>query len=302
MDCFNALPIFVAVAKNAGFSAAARELGLSKSAVSKRITKLEAQLGSRLLHRTTRKLSLTEAGERFYQHALQAIYAAQNAEDAVSELQGEPQGLLKINVPMTFGLVHIAPLIPLFLQRCPKVKIDLQMDDKAIDLIAEGFDLAIRSGVLADSTLIARELTQLRSIVCMSSGYRPQGPLLSPADLSAENCLLYSYSASADNWRFIRNGVTEQVKVAGNYRGNSSAALKEALLKGAGIGRLPSFVASEYLASGDLVRVFTDYQMPTAPLYALYPERAYVPAKVRAFLDFSIECFGVDRPYWDENL
>ena len=302
MDCFNALPIFVAVAKNAGFSAAARELGLSKSAVSKRITKLEGQLGSRLLHRTTRKLSLTEAGERFYQHALQAICAAQNAEDAVSELQGEPQGLLKINVPMTFGLLHIAPLIPIFLQRYPKVKIDLQMDDKAIDMIAEGFDLTLRTGVLADSTLIARELTQLRSIVCMSSDYRAQSPLLSPQDLSAENCLLYSYSANADNWKFIRNGVAQQVKVTGNYRVNSSAALKEALLKGAGIGRLPSFVASEYLASGALVQVFENYQMPTATLYALYPERAYVPAKVRAFLDFSIEYFGTDRPYWDDNL
>jgi len=302
MDCFNALPIFVAVAKNAGFSAAARELGLSKSAVSKRITKLEAQLGTRLLHRTTRKLSLTEAGERFYQHALQATYAAQNAEDAVSELQGEPQGLLKINVPMTFGLLHIAPLIPMFLKRYPKVKIDLQMDDKAIDMIAEGFDLTIRTGVLADSTLIARELTQLRSTVCMSVDYRAHSPLLSPQDLSAENCLLYSYSTNADNWKFICNGETQQVKVAGNYRVNSSAALTQALLKGAGIGRLPTFVASKYLASGALVRVFADYQMPTATLYALYPERAYVPAKVRAFLEFSIENFGIDRPYWDENL
>jgi len=300
MDSFNAIPIFVAVAKHGSFSAAARELGISKSAVSKRITQLEEQLAARLIHRTTRKLSLTEAGQRFYEHALKAAIAAQNAEDSVSELLGEPQGCLKIQVPMSFGLLHIAPLIPIFLKRYPKIHIDLIMDDKVIDIIAHGFDLTIRAGVLADSTLIARKLAPLKSIVCHSPNYVTNTLLTMPADLTKENCLLYSYSSNAEHWEFTLNNKSESINVAGNYRVNSSEALKKAILQGAGIARLPSFIAGKYVKKGELIQVLGDYAMPTTNIYALYPERSYVPAKVRAFIDFSIEYFGKEIPYWDE--
>jgi len=300
MDSFNAIPIFVTVAKHGSFSAAARELGISKSAVSKRITQLEEQLAARLIHRTTRKLSLTEAGERFFEHALEAVIAAQNAEDSVSELLGEPQGLLKIQVPMSFGLLHVAPLIPTFLKRYPKIHIDLIMDDKVVDIVAQGFDLSIRAGTLPDSTLIARKLASLKSTVCCSPDYVTKTALTTPADLTKENCLLYSYSSNADHWEFILNEKTESIKVQGNYRVNSSEALKKAILQGAGIARLPSFIAGEYLRSGHLIQVLGDYTMPTKNIYAVYPERNYVPAKVRAFIDFSIEYFGKDIPYWDE--
>lgn len=155
MAGFSAIPMFVAVVENGGFSAAARTLGISKSAISKRINQLEAHLGVRLLHRTTRKLSLTEAGERYFKHAALAVTAASQAEDAVTELQGEPQGRLRISSPMSFGRLHVAPLIPKLLKRYPKLQIDLLMDDRTVDLVAAGFDVAIRSGNsanLPDST------------------------------------------------------------------------------------------------------------------------------------------------------
>jgi DNA-binding transcriptional LysR family regulator len=302
MDSFNAIPIFVAVAKHGSFTLAARELGLSKSAISKRITQLEAELAAQLIYRSTRKLSLTEAGERYYQHALSATISAQNAEDAVSELLGDPQGLLKVHVAMSFGLLHVAPLIPVFLKRYPKINIELIMDDNVIDIVAQGFDLSIRAGELPDSTLIARRLAPLKSVVCISPEYVSQTALKAPSDLAQENCLLYSYSSNAARWEFTLNGKKEQVNVKGNYRVNSSEALKKSILQGCGIGRLPTFVAGEYIRSGKLIHVFSEYSMAEKKIYAVYPERNYVPAKVRVFLDFCLEYFGKDRPYWDKHV
>ena len=300
MEGFGAIPVFVAVVENGGFSAAARTLGISKSAVSKRINQLEAHLGVRLLHRTTRKLSLTEAGERYFEHAAQALTAAGQAEDAVTELQGEPQGNLKISSPMSFGRLHVAPLIPKLLQRYPKLQIDLVMDDRKVDLVAGGFDVAIRAGNLPASTLIARKLAPLRQVLCASPDYidrydRPG----TPAELSSHNCLLYSYSSDANEWTLIGEGGPETVTVSGSYQVNNSEALLEALREGIGIGRLPTFVAGPDLKTGRLVKLFESYSLPDFTLYAVFPERQYLPAKVRAFLDFAIEYIGGDKPYWD---
>ena len=300
MEGFGAIPVFVAVVENSGFSAAARTLGISKSAVSKRINKLEAQLGVRLLHRTTRKLSLTEAGERYFEHASRALAAAGQAEDAVTELQGEPQGNLKISSPMSFGRLHVAPLIPKLLQRHPKLQIDLVMDDRKVDLVAGGFDVAIRAGNLPDSTLIARKLAPLRQVLCASPDYVDRyGRPGTPAELSSHNCVLYSYSSDANEWTLIGEGGPENVTVSGSYQVNNSEALLEALREGVGIGRLPTFVAGPDLKTGRLVTLFESYRIPEFTIYAVFPERQYLPAKVRAFLDFAIEYFGGDRPYWD---
>jgi DNA-binding transcriptional LysR family regulator len=300
MEGFGAIPVFVAVVENGGFSAAARTLGISKSAVSKRINQLEAHLGVRLLHRTTRKLSLTEAGERYFEHAAQALTAAGQAEDAVTELQGEPQGNLKISSPMSFGRLHVAPLIPKLLQRYPKLQIDLVMDDRKVDLVAGGFDVAIRAGNLPASTLIARKLAPVRQVLCASPDYidrydRPG----TPAELSGHNCVLYSYSSDAGEWTLIGESGPETVTVSGSYQVNNSEALLEALREGIGIGRLPTFVAGPDLKTGRLVKLFESYRLPDFTLYAVFPERQYLPAKVRAFLDFAIEYFGGDKPYWD---
>ncbi len=300
MEGFGAIPVFVAVVENGGFSAAARTLGISKSAVSKRINQLEAHLGVRLLHRTTRKLSLTEAGERYFEHASRALAAAGQAEDAVTELQGEPQGHLRISAPMSFGRLHVAPLIPKFLKRCPKLQIDLVMDDQKVDLVAGGFDVAIRAGNLPASTLIARKLAPVRQALCASPDYidRYDQPGR-PAELSSHNCVLYSYSSDANEWTLIGEGGPETVTVSGSYQVNNSEALLEALREGVGIGRLPTFVAGPDLKTGRLVKLFESYSLPDFTIYAVFPERQYLPAKVRVFLDFAIEHFGGDRPYWD---
>jgi DNA-binding transcriptional LysR family regulator len=303
MNEFGAIPVFVAVVENGGFSAAARRIGISKSAVSKRINRLEAHLGVRLLYRTTRKLSLTEAGERYFEHAAEAMSAAGQAEDAVTELQGEPQGQLRISSPMSFGRLHVAPMIPKLMQRYPKLQIDLVMDDRRADLVAAGFDVAIRSqsGNMPDSTMIARKLAPLRQVLCASPDYIDRHGLpATPAELSRHNCVLFSYSRDANEWTLHREDKPETVLVSGNYRVNNSEALLEALREGIGIGRLPTFVAGPDLKSGRLVKLFEAYRIPDHEFYAVFPQREYLPAKVRAFLDFALGYFGGDQPYWDK--
>jgi len=301
MESFGAIPVFVTVVESGGFSPAAKLLGISKSAVSKRVTQLEEQMGVKLLHRTTRKLSLTEAGEHFFQHARIAHQAAKDAQDAVAQLQGEPQGRLRINTPMSFGRLHIAPLIPEFLKRYPKISIEMVMDDKVADLIGEGFDIAIRGGDLPDSSLIARKLAPLRNVLCASPEYiEKHGRPIELNQLADHNCLIFTYSKDIKEWLFIKDGQTQSVEVTGNYNVNNSEALREALLQGVGIGRLPTFVAGPDIKSGKLVSLFEEYQMPDKTIYAVFPERQYLPSKVRAFIDFAVEYLGGDNPYWDQ--
>mgnify|MGYP000594863551 FL=1 len=301
MDGFSAIPVFVAVVECGGFSSAARLLGISKSAVSKRINVLEHTLGVKLLHRTTRKLSLTELGEHYYEHAAKAYSSAQDAEDAVAQLQGEPQGRLRINVPMSFGRLHVAPMIPKFLHRHPKISIDMVMDDKVLDLVGDGFDLAIRSGNLPSSSLIARKLAPLNSALCASPSYLEKyGTPQTLSDLEQHNCLVFSHSQDIRAWTFTKGDAQQSVEVSGNYQVNNSEAIREALLNDVGIARLPTFVAGPDIKSGKLVRLFPQYRMPHKTIYAVFLERQYMPAKVRAFLDFSINYFGDDTPYWDK--
>ena len=300
MDGMSVIPIFVAVIEHKGFSAAAEHLGLTKSAISKRISQLEEQLGAKLLHRTTRKLSLTEAGEQYYVHALKALEAAQNAIDCVAQLQGEPQGKLRIHAPMSFGHLHVSPLIPEFLARYPKISVDLILDDKNANLVAEGIDVAIQSGSLPDSSLLARKLAPGNSVVCASPAYiKKYGQPHHPTDLKQHNCLLFSYSNNASQWSFTNGKEHYQVEVSGNYQVNNSEALKQALLKGCGVARLPTFIAGEDIKAGKLVNLFPSYKMPHKDIHALYVARQYLPEKVRVFLDFTIEYFGADIPYWD---
>ncbi|AWF81569.1 LysR family transcriptional regulator [Microbulbifer sp. A4B17] len=300
METISAIPIFVTVAETGGFSPAAKLLGISKSAVSKRVTQLELQLGVKLLHRTTRKLSLTEVGEHFYEHARISYKAARDAQDAVMQLQGEPRGRLRINAPMSFGRLHLAPLIPVFLKRYPEISIDMVLDDKVVDLVGEGFDIAIRGGDLPDTSLIARKLAPLKSILCASPDYLKEfGEPTELEQLSAHNCLIFTYSRDVKEWGFIKDNHLHTIEVKGNYQVNNSEALREALLRGVGIGRLPTFVAGPDIEAGKLIPLFEEYQMPAKSIYAVFPERQFMPAKVRAFIDFAIEYFGGDTPYWD---
>lgn len=303
MSEFGAIPVFVAVVENGGFSPAARVLGISKSAISKRISLLEKQLGVKLLHRTTRKLSLTEAGEHYLEHATKALSAARDAEEAVTQLQGEPQGRLRITAPMSLGRLHVAPMIPKFLARYPKINIDMILDDKLVDLVAGGFDVAIRAFEQEDSNLVARKLTFARSVICASPGYiKIHGKPETPADLLDHNCLMFSYSNYSNQmkeWTLINELKTETVIVSGNYQVNNSESLREAVLQGLGIGRLPTFIAGPDLKSKRLINLFESYRMLNVPIYATFIEREYMPAKLRVFLDFVVDYFGGDEPYWD---
>lgn len=303
MDGFSAIPVFVAVVEKSGFSPAARHLGISTPAVSKRITQLEQQLGVQLLHRTTRKLSLTEAGQHFYEHAVRAHAAARDALDAVAQLQGEPRGRLRINIPMSFGRLHLAPLIPEFLRRYPDITLDMVMEDRQVDLVREGFDIAIRGSNLPDSSLIARKIAPLNNILCAAPSYiAEQGQPLSVAALSQHNCLAFSYASRSHEWSFSKDSYEQTVTVTGNYQVNNSEALLEAIVQGLGIGRLPTFVAAKEISRGRLIQLLPEYTMPSQTIYAVMIERQYMPAKVRVFLDYLIEKLSTEPPYWDKVL
>lgn len=297
----NAIPIFISVIENGSFSHAAQKLGITKSAVSKRISQLEQNLGVKLLNRSTRKLSMTEAGERYFEHALNALQHASLAEDSATELQNTPKGTLNISTPMSFGHLHIAPIIPLFLKKYPEIMIKMDMSDTWSDIIAEGYDIAIRgASTLKDTTLIARKIAPLKSVLCASPEYiKLYGEPGQPADLIDHNCVLYSYSDVVNEWQFIKNDETETVRVKGNYQVNNSEALNTALCGGVGIGRLPTFVANENIKAGKLLPLLTDYDMAQKTAYAIFTEKTFMPQKIRVFIDFLIEQIGGNIPYWD---
>ena len=300
MEDFGAIPVFVAVVEQGSFSAAGAKLGITKSAVSKRVTQLEGRLGVRLLQRSTRKLSLTEAGEAYFRHALDSLGAAMQAEDAVAEMQGDPKGLLRVSAPMSFGRLHLAPLVAAFMKRYPGLRLDLVMDDRRVDLIEGGFDVAIRAGELPDSALIARRLAPCRVVLCASPDYlAAAGMPGKPQDLRDHDCLAYSYFSGHHEWSLEGRKGAEKITVSGRYQVNNSEALREAVLGGLGIARIPTFIVGPDLAAGTLVQVLPDYPVETQTLYAVFPERRHLPAKVRAFLDFAVESFGGETPIWD---
>ena len=303
MEQIGALPVFIAVVENHGFAPAARYLGVSKSAVSKRITQLEEHLGARLLHRSTRKLSLTEAGERYFTHAIEALAAAREAEDAVSELQGKPKGRLKINIPMSFGRLHIAPIIAKFLKLYPDIKIEMIMEDRVVDLVDGGYDLAIRGGILPDSSLIARKIAPCHNVLVASPEYlKAHGVPNSPNDLYSHNCLHYAYFSEHHEWTLIGPEGPISITPAGNFQVNNGEALITAILGGCGIGRSTTFIAGNHILSGELVRVLPNFQLPEQTLYAVFSERKYLPSKVRVFIDFILDEIGREQPYWDEGI
>lgn len=302
-NTFSTIPIFVAVVECGSFSLAAEKLGVTKSAVSKRVTQLEDELGIRLLNRTTRKLSLTEAGKRYYDHVSQALALAQQGMDAVTELQGEPKGKLKITAPMSFGVLYIAPIIAEFLEQFPKVTIDLQLEDQMVDLIEGEFDLAIRIGNLPISNLVAKRLVNCKSVLCASPEYiNRNGSPQKPSDLIGHNCLVYSYFRGGSEWTFEQQHNEFKVIPKGNFIVNNSEAIRRALIEGLGVGQLPTFLVSKDILSGKLQPIMTPYSLPEHAIYAVFPERKHLPHKVRAFMEFVADKLGRDKPVWDEGI
>lgn len=300
----DAMAIFARVVETESFSAAAHELGMAKSSVSKQISRLEDELAVRLLNRTTRRLSLTEAGATFYQGCQRMVAEAAAAESAVTHLVAAPRGRLRVSAPMSFGVRHISPVLPALLGRCPELSVDLALNDRLVDLVEEGFDVGVRIAHLEESSLVARRLAPSHAVLCASPEYlaargRPQ----SVEDLMNHDCLLYTYQASGEIWRFDGPGGRRTLRVRGRLRANSGESLLAATLAGLGIARTPSFICGDALRAGQLVRLLPEWGDSQEPfINAVYPAGRNLSPKVRVFIDFLVEQFGGGVPYWDRDL
>jgi DNA-binding transcriptional LysR family regulator len=299
-----ALRIFAQVVEAKGFAAAARGLGISKAQVSKQVARLERDLGVKLLHRTTRRLSLTEAGSVFYEGCQRAIAEVTAAEAAVASLTDEPRGRLRVSAPLSFGLRHLAPALESFMARYPNVRVDLSLNDRRVDLVEEGFDIGLRIGAPEDSSLIARRLAGITRVLAAASGYLDrEGRPRSPADLKDHRHLLYSNIAHPDVLRLVGpSGVHRQVKVSGALSANNGDILLSAASAGLGITFIPSFILGDAVRDGVLERVLPGWTgSERVALYCLFPPDRHMLPKLRVFMDFLADWFG-DPPYWDEGL
>lgn len=302
MDRLDDMLAFIKVVDAKGFTAAADRLGLSKSVVSRRITELENRLGARLLNRTTRRLSLTEVGQAFYERCTRILADLEEAEMAVADLHAAPRGRLKVNAPVSFGLLHLAPAIADFLERHPAIEIDIDLNDRYVDLVDEGYDVAVRIGRLRDSTLIARRLAPAHRVVCASPGYLARnGSPVTPEDLMRHNCLLYTNVPAAEQWTFQVDGETRTVRVSGNLRTSNGDLLRAAAIAGVGITVLPTFLIGDALQAGTVRCLLPEYYGGGSTVYAVYPQNRHLSPKVRAFVDFLAGRFG-PVPYWDAAL
>lgn len=300
MDRLAALEAFVKVAETRSFSLAARRLKASKSAISRQVSALEAELGARLFHRTTRSLALTEAGARYLERVSRVLTDLAEADESVSAMQAVARGRLRVNAPMSFGFLHLAPALKEFCALYPQVELDLVMNDRFVDLVEEGFDVAVRIAALQDSSLVARRIAPIRLVVCASPDYVTQrGAPLTPRDLAGHDCLLNSNIPGAQEWRFQNpGGKPFSVQVSGKLAINNGDALRVAALNGLGLTVLPTFIVGRDLQSGALLSLLSEYVPQELALHAVYPHPRHLSPKVRAFVDFIADRFG-PRPYWD---
>lgn len=288
MDRFLAMKAFATVVEQGSFARAAEKLGLSVSACSRQVADLEAHLGTRLLHRTTRRLSLTESGALFNERCLDLLGALEEAEREASSSTSQAKGTLRISCSINFGVRHLAPAVGDFLAANPDVKLDVSLADRYVDLVEEGYDLAIRIGQVSTPTLIARRLGDTRLVPCASPDYlRRHGTPRTPADLAAHACLTYEYLAMRNVWRFRdRRGREQSVRVSGPMHANNGDLLAAAAIAGIGVAMEPDFIVADDLAEGRLLALLPDYEPPSASIFAVYPSRRHLSAKVRVFVEF----------------
>lgn len=280
------LRIFISTVEAGSFTAAADKLSLSKQFVSRRMAALEAALHVRLLNRNTRKLAVTESGQAFYRHAQRILAEVAQAEEAMSTRRTELHGSLKISAPMSFGMSHLSPLLAEFLAAHPAVRLDVELSDRRVDLIGEGFDLALRIGALADSTLVARTLGTLRMIACCSPRYRDQhGEPAEPADLHRHACLLYGQE-SRDGWEFETEHGRRAYDVQGPLIANNGDVVRDAATAGLGVALLPQFIVGPAIASGALVPILAAHATPPLRLSAVYPQHRQGSTAIRTLLAF----------------
>jgi DNA-binding transcriptional LysR family regulator len=292
------ITVFARIVGTGSLSAAARDLGMSTAVVSRRLAALEARLGVRLVNRTTRSLHLTDEGAAYYETCNRVLADIEEADAAVTAGRAEPRGVLRIALPASFGHQHVAPLVPKFAERYPDVQLALSLSDRAVNVVEEGFDLAVQIADLADSSLAARKLAPNRRVVCASPAYLARhGEPRTPKDLARHNCLATDFSMSWD-YR-APNGEPGSVRVSGRYACDNWAVLREWALAGLGIALKSTWDVRRHLEDGSLVSLLPGYTFASdVAIYAVYPHRRHLPAKTRAFIEFLAESFGPE-PYWD---
>ena len=295
MDRLSSMTAFTKAVETGSFAAAATTLRISPQMVAKHVTYLEARIGARLLNRTTRRQSVTEIGQAYYDRCKLALAEVDWADSLADEAKGAPRGRLRINAPVTFGTHSLMPLIARYLRRHSAVDVDLVLSDRYVDLIEEGFEAVFRIGGLVETSLIARELSPFRLVACASPAYlRDHGRLLAPEDLSSHECLGYANSSglTVNDWRFARDGRTHAIDVRSRLRVNNATALLQAALDGFGIAFVAEDLARAYLSSGQLVRVLPNYKPPSRPMHLLFhPDRRQTP-KLKCFIEEVIAQFG----------
>ncbi len=294
------LEIFARVARTGNMSAAGREMGLSPAVISKRVSLLEDRLGARLFQRTTRQLTLTETGEGYFKRVVDILSLVEEAEDFVSRRNTKPRGILKVSVPTSFARQHITPHLASFLIRYADIELDLHLSDTYVDIIRDGYDLAIRIGELQDSSLVARKLASDTRILCAAPSYLAKsGSPKFAADLENHNCLSAGHQ---DTWQLESPSGPKVVRITSNLRTNSSDFVREALISGLGIGLRATWDVGPDIEAGTLERVLPDHQgAANSAIYAVYPSRDFMPAKVNVFIEHLAEIYG-GQPYWERGL
>lgn len=303
MDRLRAFEVFVAVVTQRSFARAAEALATSPANVTRYVAELEAHLGTRLLNRHSRKLSLTESGEALLERAKAVLDDVAEAEAIAASATLQPRGRLRINVPLSFGILHLAPLWPKFARAYPEVELDVALIDRVVDIVEEGYDLGVRISRAGSSAHAARKLAASRNIVCASPGYlRRRGRPKHPADLAEHDCIGYTYAASADEWVFAdERGAAHRVRARCIMHTNNGDTARAAALAGLGVIWQPTFLIGDDLRAGTLVPLLPGYRMDDIDILAVYPSRRHLGAKVRAMVDFLAAAFrGV--PPWDRGL
>jgi DNA-binding transcriptional LysR family regulator len=290
MDRIDAMQAFVAVADLEGFAPAARKLGLSPSAITRLIAALEERLGARLLQRTTRQVTLTDAGSRYLERARRILADVEEAEDAVESERTRPEGRLVISAPFGFGRLHVSPVVSVYLKRYPDVGVDLRLSDRRINLVEDGVDLAVRLGHLPDSTLVARHVGQMRRIVVASAGYlKLRGEPKRPADLTAHDTIQFGAMTATPDWRFMEDGQEIRITPTPRFTSNSSDAAIQYAEQDGGLTRVMAYQAAESLKARRLRIVLAEFEQPAVPIHVVYPTTRLLSAKVRTFIDLVTE-------------
>ena len=300
MDKLVSMRVFSAVAKNGSFSKAAKKLSISKAMVSKHIKNLENSLSVRLFNRTTRKLNLTDAGSSYYEKVNTILSEIDETESAISQLNSEPKGKLKVMAQPSFGAFHLSRALSLYLKKYTEVTVNLELSHRIPDLVEENIDLAFHVGELNDSMYVSRRIASARRVICASPEYiKKNGMPEKPEDLLNHNCLIYMPRNDMGKWEFLDKGKRKKIKVTGDIQCNSGDALRVASIQSRGITQLPTYMVGLDIQAGRLEAVLEDFEPEKQPIYAIYNHRKYVSAKIKTFIDFIYDLYQPE-PYWNE--